>query len=223
MSDEPSRDMHRDAGAYLMGALDAADRETFEAHLVSCDRCKAELIELAPVPGLLARVDIEEFDHPFEFDATPIIEAARAQVKSLERSRRRWQITATGLATAAAVLAVALVFGSGESDPGPQFDPGNPVELVLASNTTIEGRVAVTERPWGARVEIDLEGLPADQGYEIWAVDGEGNWELAASFEPRENGTCRVVGATSVHPVDLDQIVVTTRNRAAELVWASEE
>ena len=222
MSDDSFRDVHRDAAAYLMGALDASDREAFETHLGSCDRCKTELIELAPVPGLLARVDIEEFDHPFEFDATPIIEAAQVQVGDLERSRRRWQMAATALATAAAVLAVALIFDSGET-ARPGFDRAEPVELVLASNQAIEGRVAVAERGWGARVEIDLTGLPALQGYEIWAVDGEGNWELAASFEPRADGTCRVVGATSIHPVDLEQIVVTTRNRAAELVWASEE
>ena len=129
MSDEHQRDVHRDAAAYLMGSLDSADREVFESHLVSCERCKAELVELAPVPGLLARVDIEEFDHPFEFDATPIITAARSQVAGLEKSRRRWQLAATGLATAAAVLAIALVFGSGSTTP--EFDPGEPVELVL--------------------------------------------------------------------------------------------
>ena len=40
--------------AYALGALDDEDRASFEAHLVTCDVCAAEVRELREVAGLLA-------------------------------------------------------------------------------------------------------------------------------------------------------------------------
>jgi anti-sigma-K factor RskA len=40
--------------AYALGALDEQDRPSFEAHLATCDICKAEVRELREVAGLLA-------------------------------------------------------------------------------------------------------------------------------------------------------------------------
>jgi hypothetical protein len=48
-------------GAYLLGALDPAERSEFEEHLDTCDNCKAELLRLAPLPGLLQRLTPEEY------------------------------------------------------------------------------------------------------------------------------------------------------------------
>jgi anti-sigma-K factor RskA len=215
-----SDDVHRDVAGYILGALDADDREAFELHLVSCDKCRADLIDLAPVPGLLARVDAAEFDHPVELDAKPLIEAARHDLAGIERSRRRWQVSASGLAAAAAVLAIVVVFGIGDQ---PAIDQGDTVEFVMASDASIDGRVAVADREWGTRVEIDLLGLPIGQEYEIWAVGSDGSWDLAASFAPTKAGTCRVVGATSLRPGEIARVVVTTSDRADELVSAWEE
>jgi hypothetical protein len=48
-------------GAYLLGALDPAERSEFEAHLATCPACKAELLRLAPLPGLLQRLTPEDY------------------------------------------------------------------------------------------------------------------------------------------------------------------
>lgn len=40
-------------GALVLGALTPAEREDVERHVARCDRCRAELAELAPLPGLL--------------------------------------------------------------------------------------------------------------------------------------------------------------------------
>ena len=45
---------HGDAVAYLLGALDAAARERFEAHVPGCPECLRELEELRPVADQLA-------------------------------------------------------------------------------------------------------------------------------------------------------------------------
>ena len=52
MSHEELREL---ASAYVLGALDAGDRERFEAHLASCAACQAEVRSFRPVMDALAR------------------------------------------------------------------------------------------------------------------------------------------------------------------------
>ena len=49
-----TRREHDAVGAYVLGVLDEADADRFEAHLAGCDRCAAELDELDG-PGTAAR------------------------------------------------------------------------------------------------------------------------------------------------------------------------
>ena len=44
------------AAAYVLGALTAAERQGFEAHLATCIECAAEVRGLAPVAGMLAHL-----------------------------------------------------------------------------------------------------------------------------------------------------------------------
>ncbi len=48
-------------GAYLLGALDPQERFEFEAHLGDCDTCRTELIRLAPLPGMLNQISLDDF------------------------------------------------------------------------------------------------------------------------------------------------------------------
>ena len=51
-------------GVYLLGSLEPEDRSTFESHLSGCDHCRAELVRLAPLPGLLNQITLADFDIP---------------------------------------------------------------------------------------------------------------------------------------------------------------
>jgi hypothetical protein len=42
-------------GAYLLGALDPADRSEFTVHIRNCCRCRDEIVTLAELPSILAR------------------------------------------------------------------------------------------------------------------------------------------------------------------------
>jgi hypothetical protein len=58
-------------GAYLLGALDPRERFEFEAHLGGCDTCRTELVRLAPLPGMLNQISLDDFSDglppsPFE-------------------------------------------------------------------------------------------------------------------------------------------------------------
>jgi len=49
-------------GTYVLGAIDRRDRAEFESHLVHCVVCRDELITLAPLPGLLSRLTLDELE-----------------------------------------------------------------------------------------------------------------------------------------------------------------
>jgi len=44
-------------GVLVLGVIDPEERPALEAHLTGCERCSAELAELAVLPGLLHRLD----------------------------------------------------------------------------------------------------------------------------------------------------------------------
>jgi hypothetical protein len=48
-------------GVYLLGALDPAERSSFESHLSYCEICRGELVRLAPLPGLLNQITPDDF------------------------------------------------------------------------------------------------------------------------------------------------------------------
>jgi anti-sigma factor RsiW len=47
-------------GVYVLGAIDPAERALVDAHLSTCEACRAELAEFAGLPGLLALVPAGE-------------------------------------------------------------------------------------------------------------------------------------------------------------------
>src|SRR6185312_16491337 len=49
-------------GAYVLGALDPAERGRVDAHLADCDSCRDELASFAALPGLLSRASIAEVE-----------------------------------------------------------------------------------------------------------------------------------------------------------------
>lgn len=63
-------------GAYLLGALSAADRRAYEEHLRTCDACSAAVSELAGLPGLLGHVS--------EADAFALLEVGQAEGQQAE-------------------------------------------------------------------------------------------------------------------------------------------
>jgi len=213
-------EIHRDVGAYVLGALDADARAEFEHHLDACEQCRNELVDLVPLPGLMAAVDFEELPIADPTSVSDVVAVASRQFGAIERSRRRWRGASVGLAAAAAV-AVVLFIGE-RADPVPAGDLVGDIELAITSTEPIDGRIAFDERRWGTRLELDLAGLPSRDGYEVWVVTGDGAWELAASFGPIDTSSCRIIGSTKMRPDDIAMVVVTTTDRTEELVWATQ-
>jgi anti-sigma-K factor RskA len=97
--------MHDFAAAYALHALDPNDERAYEAHLATCDECRAQVAEFNEAAAALA-YDVEPRDVP-ELLERRILRAARAEQRAGSR-RERWAVPAAAIAAVAASVAVAL-------------------------------------------------------------------------------------------------------------------
>lgn len=201
------------AGAYTIGALDAGDRRDFEAHLRSCRDCQAQVGQLAAIGGLLAQVDPAALhDDPDPAVAAAIERRARAEISGLVTSRRRWQWLAAGAVAACIVAVVTLAWPSDRDDT---------VELVIGGSIAEATSIRAEPKGWGTELHVELAGLPDRTGYQLWTVDADGGWIVAATWGPTPSGGAIVTGASSAAFDDLSRILVTSDDRSDVIVEAT--
>jgi anti-sigma factor RsiW len=199
-------------GAYVLGALSPAERSAYQAHLAECDACATAVATLAPIPGLLGRVDQAALQ-PTEPASQRLPELLAAVAGSRRRQAlvRRWQLAGASLAAAAAVavgLAVAGGVGWFTPDGGP---PAGVVAMTpINESLPVTAQVAVAEAPGGAEVWMSCryEGEAGSPSHPYWLVaygtDGTseslGSWQVA----PGEDIT--MTGRTRYAPEELARL-----------------
>ncbi|MBV8220502.1 MAG: anti-sigma factor [Solirubrobacterales bacterium] len=158
------RECGADAAAYVLGALERSEAETFRRHLAGCVACQQDVAELEQVTGSLA-------------DATPryavseelrgrVLSEVRATPKAqASRPRRSWspRVTWVGAAAAAAVVVIAVVLVVALSSGG------QSTRTIQAATGSAELRIA------DGRADLivhRLPTLPAGRIYEMWVQRG---------------------------------------------------
>jgi Putative zinc-finger len=230
-------------GAYVLGALERAERAELEAHLETCRICRDELDRLAPLPGLLSRLTVEEAEvldaadpalavpaladpdlappEPAAAEAAP--SAATASSAPLERAlfevarerRHARRVRAVGL-VAALMLAASAVVG-GVLLGGDEGGAPAPAPLTASASdlrTGVRGSAELTREPWGTRVEVSLAGVRPGERCRLVARSEAGRSEVAANWRVGYLGTAEVPGAVGI-PADrlVSLDVVTADNR----------
>ena len=213
------------AGAYVLGALDADERRGFEEHMGGCERCRDEVLSLAPLPALLGRLDPEDLvDHGGGAGgAEALVAAVRADVAALERGRRRWRAVAAAAVLALVVGAVGVVAG-GVGSGGSGGSGGverDGVVLAATSPAGVRGEVVADPRAWGTYVHLSVDDLPERERYEVWVVDRAGTWHHAGSWGPSATGAAGLGASTHVHIEGIDRVVVTSTDRSDVLLTAA--
>jgi anti-sigma-K factor RskA len=204
------RDAHTLAGAYAMDAVSAADRERFEQHLAGCEECAQEIASLReatallgtaaaePVPAglkdrIMAAAAVTRQQPPAdETEPVPLAHGTRARAGIWFRSLA-WPgrlILATVGAAAAAVLAVAVVFGIANSSMQQQIDQAQAssqqIAVVLTAQDahmttgTVAGGGTATIVMSHSRHALvftaqGLHALPASRVYELWLIGPAGS------------------------------------------------
>lgn len=206
---------HREAlGAYVLGALDPAERHEVEAHLADCATCRDELSRLSALPQLLGRLTPEEAAEdtlvPPDGSAPRLLLAAASEAVRLDREVRRWRRVAA-VTTAAAVLFGALVavdpFGGGGSDLDPPLIA--QMQPVAQDAAATDGSASAYAWEWGTTIELDVARLPERDRYVVLAVADDGRREQTGTWGPTAAGSARLRSASSIPREDLQRIEVT--------------
>jgi anti-sigma factor RsiW len=153
--DMTNQDLHELTSAYALDALDADDREAFETHLRECERCRAELGELAETVGALAYAS--EGPAPPESLRDRILVAAREEGPSnvvAIRPKRTRLYAGVALAAAAAVaIAIGLTTG---------LTGGGPSKRIALSG---DGRIVTVS---------GFDAVDSGRVWTLWVIDGAG-------------------------------------------------
>jgi hypothetical protein len=172
-----------DLAAYLLDALEPAERGVFEAHLETCGRCQAEERWLRVAVDVLP-ASVEQVDPPSEL-RDRLLEIARREAppapkgRALARRRRfRLMLRPAVAVGIAGVMAAAVgVYLVGNSDQAPAsstvafratpIEPGAKAKIVRSADTAV----------------VRVEKLPVQRPghvYELWLRRG-GNDQLEPS------------------------------------------
>ena len=208
-------DQYRElSGGFVLGALGPEDRRRFEQHLSRCADCRSEVASLAPVPGLLGRVDPDDAEPLPDSVVNRAASRVRSEWRAVDQGRRRWRWAAAVAGLLAVVMATVALLPRSE---GPEA-----MALTIES-TGVEGEVTIDARPWGTAVHLDLEGLPQRDRYVAWVVDETGTRQQAATWGPTPTGVARLDGASSFPADRVMSVVVTDAGGTETLVIALAE
>lgn len=196
-----------DVGAYVVDALEPAERQRLTAHLPTCTVCTAELRDLEPLPALLALVpapaDGDPPPVPSELAYRRLHRSATGAHPARHRapaSRRRWLLVAAAVVVLGAGGAAGVVATS-----GPQ-----PPTTVSASAGALHVQASITPVDAGSRIALTLDGVPEGQQCELRVQAGDGHWETASRWTADYEGTAHVTGTVRIAPDDLKELVVRT-------------
>jgi len=208
----PEHQQQREAlAAYVLGALDPAERRALEQHLSDCRECTAELTRLTPLPGLLGRVTEQEARADLLVPSRDLLDGVIWRLADTERGLRlqvrRWRLAAIAACIVALVVAVVAV-APWDTEPDRVIVAAEPVATGTAAAT---GEVAAIAWEWGTTVELAAADLPRRDGYVLWAVAEDGRRERAGTWGVTASGSARVRGASSIDRADLDRVEVTDR------------
>ena len=222
-------EMRLSLGSYLTGGLGPAARAEVDDHLRHCDVCRAELVELAALPGLLGRLGHEQIaTQPFDYSllgagpsrsnpaeaafAGPgdeLLPGLLAQARRIEaRSRRRLRRVRAATVAFAVAAVVAAAFAV-----APSAAPVSGTSYRLraqAVSARLAGRVTLVRKPWGTELELYLQGLPAGQDCEAVVTGVHGQRAAIGNWSATPDHVAQVTLASDMQPSELASLTVRT-------------
>jgi hypothetical protein len=218
--------------AYVLGSLSGNERREFEAHLATCPRCSAAVAELSGIPALLAQLtaeEVEALDDPAT-EAPPMRpEVLDTLLQKVEwRRRRTRRLSVITLATAAAVLAIALVVGilPGIIGKGGDDQPmASEVTMSKVAETPINAGVTLTGFGWGTRIDMVCtygdyasRGQATTENLSMVLVDHNGTQSEIATWVGVNGATAMPSGNTTMQKDQIKSVQLVDTNTRAVLL-----
>ncbi|MGN6161305.1 MAG: zf-HC2 domain-containing protein [Marmoricola sp.] len=190
--------------AYVLGSLGRTERAEFETHLAECPRCQAAIGELAPLPGLLSRLEPDEAMALLdEGEPTP------APVRPLPR-RRPPVRTAAAVLAAAAVVLLAVLIPTLTRTSSPSVAAS--ISLHQTVSSPLSASVQLTRTSWGTRVDMTCTYAAGYAGtsaaYRLYVLDRNGHAWLVSSWHAGPGDVARTIGSSDLSPADIASVQV---------------
>jgi anti-sigma factor ChrR (cupin superfamily) len=207
-------DQAPELAVYVLGALEPAERSAVERHVATCEACRAELADLAGMPGLLARIDRAEVEHIVaaphpQLDVADdaglnrLLAASRRADGRDRRGRRRIQL----LSVAAALVVLA---GAGGTAAAVWGGSGHRAAPITASAGPVHATVRLTGSSTGTAIALDLSGVAPEEHCRLVAVSKTGAVSDAGSWTASYTGWAGIHGVTAIAATDLASLRVVT-------------
>lgn len=192
-------DYRGDLAAYVLGALEPSERLALQEHLASCADCSAELAELEPLPGLMARIPLGAVTG----DQLALDDSfADRMVAVVDRRRRRRWIAAAAAAVAVAGTASGLALTLGSAAPG--------TFRAADARTGAAAQIRLVSRTIGTEIVMEISGVPERARCTLIAVARGGGTDVAGSWQATYSGTASIEGITAIPERQLAELIVET-------------
>lgn len=208
-------DIHHLAATYSLDALDAAEREAFEAHHRACDICRDDILAFRETMGHMAAsvaaapADAVRDRVVAQVKVTRQLSPALAPVVRLSGRRN----LRAGLLAVAASLVLVAVTATLVGQPGSADTYSRELARVMAQTDAVVTELAATDAAgpnagsfrvaYSARlgeavlIGADLPTTPSGKAYELWLITPDSSAALYV-LDPADDGTVqRVVSATA--------------------------
>jgi hypothetical protein len=188
-----------DLGAYVLGALDPADRRRVQEHVRGCPSCAAELAEFRTLPALLDTVG------PEDVQATPVTPSRELfeRVAAAAATERRTARVRRLLLVAAAVVAV---LGAGAGVTSWLLASGEQTHTAVAG--AVHMSVTVTEQGDGTSLDVRVAGVPSRTHCSLVVVDRDGDRHKAGEWAATYEGQAWFKGWSDVDRSDVENVVL---------------
>ncbi|MGW5868450.1 zf-HC2 domain-containing protein [Streptomyces sp. NPDC055239] len=169
---------HRDAGAYALGVLDAADTFRFDDHLMDCPTCQALVDELTPTAQQLAAYDRLTPPHvePLAVPGPGLVDRLLTETGRLRRTgRRRWLCAVA----ASVVIALAAPATAALRAHGPDS------EQITARDgrTGVSATLTARGRDWGTDIGLRIHAPYGAGVCELVAVGDDGSEQTVTTWK----------------------------------------
>lgn len=162
-------DCGADAAAYLLGALESGEAETFRLHLATCVVCRDEVATLQAVADALAVAAPQQV--PPRRLKRAVISSIRKEPRTREAATgRRLRPTRARLALVGTVALILLAAIGGGIELSSSGSGGSGAVRVVQASVLAPGASAVVRLSAG-RAELIVHHLPAPPAgkiYEVW-------------------------------------------------------
>lgn len=199
MNNDLGHPYRENLAAYALGTLDKGEVPALELHLQTCESCRDELVAYRMLSdGLLAAL-------PPRQPSSDLRRRLQAQLSPRRESspvKRKWSLGQIALVAALVLLLGVTLFSvfqvqtlqRQQTALARQINNGQTALAMLAYPSTrtlplsggnVAGDLLVDpDRNVAALIVWKLLALPADQTYQVWLIDPQGNRTSGGTFQP---------------------------------------